>query len=259
MIIDVNGYHGTWPYWPTLHSDTESMLAKMDKYGISRVFLSSLKAAFSDVDGGNAEMLEVVHRFPERFSPAFTYSPYAAGRERYREELLHERPCLVKLFPQSQAYEPAEEPFIAELLDFCGQQGVPVMVPHRLMMSWRMPRYDVQRIGNIAARHPDTTFILSGINYVLELQSALDVLRRNRNVYIETSAMMALREIDYVAERIGVERMLHGSAIPLQNPAIGPLKIHTSALSEGDKERILSGNAIERLGLGKYTGERSIK
>lgn len=251
MIIDVNGYHGTWPYWPTIHSDTDAMLAKMDKYGISRVFISSLKAAFSDVAGGNAEMLEVVHQYPERFSPAFTYSPYAAGRESYREELLRERPCMVKLFPTPQAYEPTEEPFIAELLEFCGQHGVPVMIPHRLMMSWRLPRYDIQRIGSIAARHPGTTFILSSVNYVLELQSALDVLRRNPNVYIETSAMMALREIDYVAERIGVERMLHGSAIPLQNPAIGPLKINTSALSEADREAILFRNAADKLGLGR--------
>jgi hypothetical protein len=117
MIIDVNGYHGTWPYWPTINSDPEAMLAKMDRYGIGRVFLSSLKAAFADVEGGNAEMLQVVRQRPDRFSPAFTYSPYAAGRERYREELLRERPCIVKLFPVSQAYEPAEEPFIVELLE----------------------------------------------------------------------------------------------------------------------------------------------
>lgn len=251
MILDVNGYCGTWPAWPTIHTSAEAMLAKMDRYGIDRVFIASLKAAFSDVEGGNAEMMEIVRRYPERFSPAFTYTPYEMGRERYREELAQERPCLVKLFPIQQAYEPAEEPFIAELLDYCGAQSIPVIVPHRLLMSWRMPRYDVQRIGGMASRHPKTTFILSSINYVLELQSALDVMRRNPNVYIETSAMMALREIEQVAGLIGAERMLHGSAIPLQNPAIGPLKIHTAALSESDKERISFRNAVERLGLGR--------
>ena len=254
MILDVNGYVGTWPYWPTHQSDADSMLRHMDRCGIDRVFIASLKAAFSDVEGGNAEMLALVRKHPARFSPAFTYSPYAAHpegtRERYREELPAERPCLVKLFPVSQAYEPTEEPFIAELMEFCGQNRIPVLVPHRLMMSWRLPRYDVQRIGALAVRHPNTAFILGAINYVLELQSALDVMRRNPNVYIETSAMMALREVEQVAGIIGAERMLHGSAIPLQNPAIGPLKIRTADLSDADKERIFFRNAVDRLGLG---------
>src|SRR5579862_79802 len=144
MILDVNGYYGVWPYWPTLRSDVAGMLDQMDRCGIDRVFLSSLKAAFSDVEGGNAEMLEVVRRHPTRFAPAFTYSPYAFGKERYRDELLAVPHRLVKLFPIQQSYEPLEEPFIAELLEFCGERRIPVLVPHRLMMSWRLPRYDVQ-------------------------------------------------------------------------------------------------------------------
>jgi predicted TIM-barrel fold metal-dependent hydrolase len=195
-------------------------------------------------------MLALTRQYPARFAPAFTYSPYAPGRERYREELLSAgEGRLVKLFPIQQAYEPSEEPFIAELLDFCGQHRVPVLIPHRLMMSWRLPRFDLQKIGALARNHPQTTFILGSVNYVLELQSALDVMRRHSNVLIETSAMMALREIEQVSAQVGAERMLHGSAIPLQNPAIGPLKIHTAALSEVDRERIFFRNAAERLHL----------
>jgi predicted TIM-barrel fold metal-dependent hydrolase len=249
MIIDVNGYCGTWPYWPLLHGDADAMLAKMDKYGIDRVYISSLKAVFSDVEGGNAEMLTLVRQHPTRFAPAFTYSPYAAGRERYHEELLSVPQRLVKLFPIQQGYEILEEPFSGELLDFCGQNDIPVLIPHRLLMSWRLPRYDVQKIGPLARQHPETTFIIGSVNYVLELQSALDVMRRNPNVYLETSAMMALHETEQVAAQIGVERLLHGSAIPLQNPAIGPLRIHTAALSDTDKERIFFRNAAECLHL----------
>jgi predicted TIM-barrel fold metal-dependent hydrolase len=249
MIVDINGYYGTWPHWPTRNTSVAEMLAQMDKYGITRVFLSSLKAAFSDVERGNAEMLAVVRQHPNRFAPAFTYSPWSAGKARYREELLAEPSRIVKLFPVSQGYEPLEEPFIAELMEFCGEQKIPVLVPHRLMMSWRLPRYDIQKIGALAARHPQTPFIIGSVNYVLELQSALDVLRRNANVFIETSAMMALREVEQVAGLIGAERMLHGSAIPLQMPGIGPLKIQTAELPETEKERIFYRNAVERLGL----------
>lgn len=255
MILDVHGYCGTWPYWPLRGGGPEAMLSAMDRCGIGRVYLASLKAAFADCRDGNAEMAALVARHPERFSPAFSFSPWAPGRESFRDDLLAAEKPLVKLFPISQGYEPLEEPFVAELLEFCGAQNIPVMVPHRLMMSWRLPRYPIGNIGVLAGRHPRTKLVIASVNYVLELQSALDVLRRCPNVFLETSGMMALREIEQVAGWIGAERLLHGSALPLQTPAIGPLKVHIAQIDDDAKERILWRNAVESLGLAAPCGE----
>lgn len=250
MIIDVNAYFGTWPYWGMDATDPESLLMKMDKYGIDRAFVCSLRGVFQDTQAGNAETLDWVSRHPDRFAPALTYSPYGRGRERYREELCSVPGCLVKLFPIQHSYEPQEEPFITELLDYCGGMKIPVLIPFRLMMSWRFPTFPVQKIGTLAGHHPNTRFILGSINYLFELQAAIDVLKRNENMLIETSAMMAFEEVAHLVRSVGSHRLLHGTCMPLQNPAIGPLKIQTAEIPQSDKDRILAGTAIEVFGSG---------
>ncbi|RJP30467.1 MAG: hypothetical protein C4527_09835 [Candidatus Omnitrophota bacterium] len=246
MIIDINGYFGIWPYWPLRGGDPASMLAKMVQYKIGRIFISSLKSVFSDPQGGNAEIKNAVARHPRRFLPAFTYSPYAAGWDGYREDCEEAGICLIKLFPAHHTYHFAEEPRIAELLEFCGERKIPVLIPRRLMMSWRLPVLDVNEIGQLASAFPQIPFIIGAINYLGELQTALHIMRQRANVWIETSAMMAFREIESVVNQVGAERILHGSALPLQNPAIAPLKIQNADISDADKERIFFRNA-ERL------------
>lgn len=244
MIVDVNAYFGNWPYWPLRGGDIDSVLRSMDAAGIDRAFVSSLKGVFQDPAAGNAETLKHASAHPDRLSPAFTYSPYAAGFERYTDDLEQSHQRLVKLFPLNHSYDPLEEPGIAELCDFCAEKKVPVLIPYRLMMSWRLPVYSVPAVGNLAQRHVDTTFILGSINYLFELQSAMDLLRRFSNVFVETSAMMAYREIQKLVEEFGAARFLHGSGVPLQNPHIGPLKIRTAEIAEAEKVQIFSGNAL---------------
>ncbi|MCA9448295.1 MAG: amidohydrolase, partial [Candidatus Omnitrophica bacterium] len=60
--------------------------------------------------------------------------------------------------------------------------------------------------------------------------------------------MMAYREVEKLVAEFGAERFIHGSCIPLQNPAIGPLKIKDANISDEDKEKILSGNLLKLMG-----------
>ena len=115
-------------------------------------------------------------------------------------------------------------------------------------MSWRMPQFPVEKIGTLAQRHANTTFIVGSINYLFELQTALHVMRNRPNVLLETSAMMAFEEIQSIVAQVGAGRLLHGTAQPLQIPAIGPLKIETADIPRVDKERILYRNAIKLFG-----------
>ncbi|MCG3197900.1 MAG: hypothetical protein GHCLOJNM_02394 [bacterium] len=245
MIVDINSYFGTWPYWAMEGTDVGSVLRNMDRCGIDKAFVCSLRGVFMDPAEGNAETLAAVERHADRLLPALTYSPYASGRDRYAEELSACPARMVKLFPLNHSYDPLEEPFIEELLNWCGEHRVPVLIPHRLVMSWRFPTFPVAKIGALAEKHPNATFILGSINYLFELQSASDVLRRRPNTLVETSAMMAFEEIRKVSEEIGAHRLLHGSCNPLQIPAVGPLKVRTAEIPEEQKERILWRNAGE--------------
>ena len=247
QIIDVNGYCGVWPYWPLRSGDVESILTVMDRIGIDRVCVSSLKAVFTDPKAGNEEIKKMTRRHPDRFYPALTYSPYASGKEDYRTDWENDRSGLIKLFPLQHTYDPLEEPYAQKLLQFCGEKHIPVMIPYRLMMSWRFPTFDLKKIAALVQRFPEVQFIIASINYLSELQTALHTIQQYKNVYLETSAMMAFREIEYVVGQVGADRILHGSCIPLQNAAIGPLKINKTNISEEAKNRILYLNAANLL------------
>ncbi|MFB3787736.1 MAG: amidohydrolase family protein [bacterium] len=249
MIIDSNGYFGQWPYWPLRNSSAPDILSQMDRYEISGLVACSLKGVFSDPATGNREVLHLARAHPDRFIPALTYSPYAPGRERYLEDFDGRPSGIVKLFPVQHTYDPLEETFIHELLAFCGENHIPVMIPYRLMMSWRFPVFDLKKIGLLAASFPDVRFIIASINYLTELQSALHILKNHKNVFMETSGMMAFGEIEAVVQQAGAERILHGTCLPLQNPAIGPLKIRNARISGKEKDMILYGNAQKLFGM----------
>ncbi len=244
MIIDINGYHGNWPYWQLRDHEPPAMLAQMDRLNIDYVFLSSLKSVFSDPDGGNVEISTLVEMYPNRFYPAFTFSPYATNWDMFQKACENSAICLVKLFPMHHTYDPLEEPPAWNCLYLCGERDIPVLIPRRLLMSWRMPLFDINRIDNLAKKFPETTFILGSINYLAELQTAFHLMCMHENIYIETSAMMALREVEYVISQVGADRILFGSAIPLQNPAIAPLRIEKAEISDADKENIYYRNAL---------------
>lgn len=243
MIVDVNAYYGNWPFWPTINADAESMLRKMDEYGIDRAFVSSLNAVFADIEAGNREVIDVVNRHPDRFLPAFVYSPYSADPERYSVDCREAEACIVKLSPLNHGYDLLEEPYIHDLLSFCGENGIPVMIPRRLMMTWRLPILDIRPIGTLAQAHPETAFIIASVNYLLEYQTAISLMRDHPNIYVETSAMMAYQGIETVVSEVGAERVLHGSCNPLQYPAIGPMKIQKAEIRNEQKQQILGGNA----------------
>ncbi|HQH72790.1 MAG TPA: amidohydrolase family protein [bacterium] len=249
MIIDINGYYGQWPYWPLRNGSEAALLSQMDRYAITCAVVSSLKGVFSDPDAGNREVLQLARAHPDRFLPALTYSPHAAGRDRYAEDFDGLPSGIVKLFPVQHTYDPLEETYIHELLTFCEIRHIPVMIPYRLMMSWRFPVFDLKKMALVIASFPAVRFIIASINYLAELQSAIHILHKHPNAYIETSAMMAFGEIESVVRQVGADRILHGTCIPLQNPAIGPLKIHNAQIGKAEKNKILFENAAGLLKL----------
>ena len=169
-----------------------ALLSQMDRYAITCAVVSSLKGVFSDPDAGNREVLQLARAHPDRFLPALTYSPHAAGRDRYAEDFDGLPSGIVKLFPVQHTYDPLEETYIHELLTFCEIRHIPVMIPYRLMMSWRFPVFDLKKMALVIASFPAVRFIIASINYLAELQSAIHILH-NTNAYINSAMMISAK------------------------------------------------------------------
>lgn len=257
MIIDLNAYIGSLPYWQLRHADADGLVRQMDKAGIERAFVSSVRGYLvSDIDG-NKETLAACAQHPDRLWPAFTFNPYPNGMVSL-ELLDAPGPRIVKFALAHQNFFLHEEPSIHELAETCGKKGIPIMLVNRLFTSQRIPAAPLASFGGFVAAHPGTQFVIATVNYLFEMQTTLDIMRRYPNAWVETSGMMGLNELETFVREVGAGRILHGSCMILQMPAeVGPLRIRSARISDEEKDLIFSGNAIKLFGLGKKAGVKA--
>jgi predicted TIM-barrel fold metal-dependent hydrolase len=90
-------------------------------------------------------------------------------------------------------------------------------------------------------------WILSGVNYLFELQLAISLMQKLPSVHIETSCIMGYAAIEKMVQRCGSQQILFGSGAPIQHGAASLAKILQSDIPDSDKEAILGKNLCRLL------------
>jgi uncharacterized protein len=257
MRIDVHAYIGKWPYWPVPQSEAEQVIAVMDKATIDAAIISSTRSLFVNWGDGNTEASKAETRFPERFVSFPCIGPPELSHKLDADQFdLSAASGVrgVRLAPQFQTYHLLFEPFIDDLCEKAAALQVPVQLPLRVLMNWGLPMLELGWIAAIVERHPRTPWILTGLNYFHELRVGLTLMRRFPAVHIETSCIQGFDAIAKVVQQMGSDRLLFGTALPLQNAAAGVTKIERARISDSDREAIFSGNARRLLKLTNHYG-----
>ena len=244
MILDINGFIGRWPFWPLRVSGAAEVAEQMRQWGIERAAICSTRSLFVHCADGNAETAAACREYPQRFvgfaCVGVADGPldaYAAGFRGMR------------LYPQHHSYHPLYADFLDRMLEDAAARQWPVLLPLRTLMNWGMPQLDLGVMREVVVRHPGNRWILAGINYLHELEMALDLMRRCENVHLETSCIMGFQAISKIVDRCGFGRVLFGSAAPLQHGGAGLEKILRAKICEEAREAILGGNARRLLRL----------
>ena len=60
MIVDINGYFGNWPFWPIKNRTGDDLIRLMDRYGIAKAAVCSLRGIFDHWERGNEELLDLI-------------------------------------------------------------------------------------------------------------------------------------------------------------------------------------------------------
>jgi predicted TIM-barrel fold metal-dependent hydrolase len=243
--IDVTGYFGTWPYWPLRHGSPEEILRLMDRYEIEWLVLGSLRAIFSEWEEGNDEVRRQARRHPDRFRVAVTINPLLGRDHLVRAEEYRQDELVVglRLYPIYHDYEVANGGDVLDsLLTYAAETSWPVFLPVRLMMNWGLPVLPVAQVAGMLARFPRLTVILGGINYG-EVKHVLPLVRTYARVFLETSCLQLQGALERIAAEIGVDRLLFGTGMPLQNPGCEVARIAHAAFSETERAHIFAENA----------------
>ncbi|MGE5613219.1 MAG: amidohydrolase family protein [Bacillota bacterium] len=247
MMIDFNAYIGVFPYWSNKYADVsgDGIVRLMDRDGIQRAVVLSLRAIFDDIEAGNSETFEAVARHSDRLIPAVTVSPYMPGDYKALMKEYREKGAKVlKLFPYNHGYGlmPARNEKLDEMMAYAKELGYVVSVPYRLFMNWYFNVQPNADMYAFAVKYRDIPIVIDCVNYS-EYSTAVDAAEANKDVYIGTSAITMMNGIEMLTARLGANRLIGGTCAPLQIPACGTVKVTEAIISEKEKAMILGENA----------------
>ena len=242
MLIDINAFFGHWPYWPIPNAGAADLLAMIDRFGIDKAAVTSLRGLFGDWPTANAETLAATREHPDRFVPIACLSPMNNGGGQALRNLVSQGFMAVRLYPLALQGYSLNSGYVADIAHTAGECGIPIIIPTRPMRNFRFPTLSIDEVVALALRHPETTFILSGPNYLSEFRAAVEGMTRCPNILIEISCMQGLRAVARLVESVGAQRILFGTGAVLQYPACNVAKLQHAGITTEQRNAIACGN-----------------
>jgi len=247
MRIDINAFFGHWPYWPLPHTSGDDLLRLLDRFGIDRAAITSLRGLHDDWRQANRETLALAASHGDRLTPIAAMSPMTGGGGEALDQLAAQGFRGIRLYPLLLQGYSLRSPFAEEIARTAGELEMFVILPTRPMMNYRFPALAIEDIAALASRHPRTRFILSGPNYLAEFRAAIEAMHRCRNIVIETSCMQGFQAVRRMVDAVGAKRVLFGTGAVLHYPACNFAKLDHADLTEKQRTAVAAENARRML------------
>ena len=261
MLIDINSHVGNWPFKKMKYNTCNSLLGRMDKYGVDMSVVSNFSGIFyKDTQEANEELFEELKsnkKFNKRFIPFAVLNPIYGG---WKNDL---DICLTKygmkgvcLYPLYHDYE-ITDPACIELVKRVRDKGLIVAFTHRIVDSRQRAWMDISRewamkdIIPIIKEVPDAKYFIVNAANSMNLENIDNELIRTADMLIDTSGR-AISNPGELIKRFGRDKFAFGTHSPILDYLTGMLRIDSLKPDEADettKEMIRSGNAIRMLGI----------
>jgi uncharacterized protein len=246
-VMDCHGHLGTHVDFPAYKTDAESMVAVMDHLNIERLAVTSTLACYNDCPRGNAEVDELLKRFPTRFLGYITVNPHPPGaalKELARWEHFHQPP-LIKLHPALHHYPVTGEHY-RPIWDYAHQTDAVVLVH-----TWDSdPNCGPLMFPDIARAFPNARILLghSGVTW-RGYHQAMEAAKQAPNLFLDLSGSQHHRLIlEHAVERVGAERILFGSDLPYLEASMTLAWVLAARIPDAAKEQILRSNFLRLIG-----------
>lgn len=238
-VIDMHGHLGSYSFTIPDRSN-KSVVASMDRLGISKILCSHLLCMSRDAEYGNAKILEAMQEFPNRILGYVSVSPYEPEvvaknvghwiSEGFSGLKLHNANGFSYADP---AYLPAYE--------IANAQRLPV-----LYHTWGNNK-EFNEIMQVTEKYPDLPILLAHTGSANE-SAYIEMARKFPNIYLELALSSApLGLVDRLVQAVGAEKVVWGSDVNFINQAQQLGKVIGAMISEADKAKILGGNAAKIL------------
>ena len=219
----------------------ETLKADLDRYEVDNALTTSLRGVHYDFQEGNDETLAVCENDP-RLLPVATIDP-----RRYFHCIEDVKRCAeqgfvaFRFFPVEQGWPYRFRPFM-DIIDAVAETGKPVIAPAD---TYGKATDLLQLVGD-----RPIPVVLSDVGYAT-MSEALHVMLANRSFHIEMHMLDTPDGIDVVAQEVGAERVVFGSAAPQKSFASAKGLVDTANMSQEQKGLVLGGNIARLIGGGR--------
>ena len=252
MIIDCHWH----VYFDHYEKNIKHSINDLKRCGIDKcalMFYQGLYQKDEDLQLQGQALREVMKIHKEYFIPFLTIDPnvdVGIVKEGVEEYMLKGPAVAVKVHHSMKVDRKEFEP-LANLLSL---HGIPVLIHcwYKTVQEYENES-NPSNIANLAAKYPDLKIIMAhitGCGY-----RGLQDIAKHPNVYVDTSGSQPEDGfLQYGLDLLGADRILFGSDFPGRDPATQLGRIYSVDMSDEDRNKILSGNAMGLFG-GAFHGK----
>lgn len=220
------------------------VFAHGDRLGIGRYLCSNLGSfqeypGLEEIQEMNRVMAVEVCRYPERLS-AYCYVNPRHGEAALNDlrRNVEERGMIgVKLWIATTADDPAAEP----ILRYAAEKKL-IVLAHAWKKTTGQLAHEstAENIAVAARRHPDVRFIMAHLGG--QPESAISAVEDVKNVVVDTSGtIINAGDVRLVSDRLGSERVVFGSDIPITCLSESVGKVLAAQLSPEEELQVFGG------------------
>ncbi|MFO7611527.1 MAG: amidohydrolase family protein [Clostridia bacterium] len=238
MIIDCHCHLGRYFNFSVPGHSSGDMIRAMDNIGVSTACISAHMTLTSDIEIGNAEMFGAVSLFPGRFVGFFTFNPHYPGlMESMMPEYFKNKSVRGIKIHQGTHLTNLMNPNYRACYSFANKYRLPVMIH-----TW--DGETIESIHELSSEYPGAVFIMGHFGAVpANMKKAAGVIKSRNNVFGDTTlSMMMERNVEWLTEIAGADKVLYGTDMPFIDPRACMGRILGAYISGADKERILGMN-----------------
>lgn len=231
-VIDAHAHLGSFPIFSE-KLDIEGLIRIMDRYDIKRAVVSALP---------NNLTLEAVRKHPNRIIGLVRVNPLDNDAVEQVDKAIEAWGFSgVKMNPFFNNFLPDSE-VINPVMEAARRHRVPVLM-HCGHPPWSLP-WSFERLAD---RFPDVTIVMAhmGHGHIVYINGALDVAEDYGNIVVDTAGVTMHSKIREAVERLGDDRVMYGSDMPLGHPAWEIPKVEVSGLGEEQLVKVLHDNALD--------------
>lgn len=258
MLVDSNAYVGHWPFKHLQYNTCETVLGRMNQFGVDAAVLSNLNGIFyKNTQPANEELaarIRAKRAFADRFIPFAVINPVFGGwKDDFDTCVTRLGMRGIRLYPQYHGYE-LTHPNLVELVKRARDRGLPVAFSLRMVdsrpSSWLdiTQEWSLKDLVPIVRQVPDAKYLIVNVANSTQLTDEDQQLFRQANVLLDTSG----RHISNLGElllRFGQTKFAFGTHSPILDYLTGLLRVESLSSQEADaatRELLRSGN-INRL------------